>query len=75
MAQVTLPLLNEQTEEAAIIAGLLEKIGLNVAEIIKWFILPLSTKDGKIPLDLIANGRGHELIDRLTALAQGNIGS
>ena len=40
----------------------------------RWMHSPLPTDQGQTPLELIEQGRGQDLIDRLLALAIGNVG-
>lgn len=40
----------------------------------RWMVSPLIEYDGRTPIDMLAEGRGQELISRLVAAADGSMG-
>jgi hypothetical protein len=43
-------------------------------DVARWMKTPLPTDEGQTPLDVLAKGKGQGLVDRLVALATGNVG-
>jgi hypothetical protein len=43
-------------------------------DVARWMNTPLPTDEGRTPLDVLAKGKGQGLVDRLVALATGNVG-
>ena len=53
--------------------GILDALGLAGDEMRSWMHSPLPAFDGKTPQEVIEEGRGQELIARLTAYSSGNV--
>jgi len=66
----TLQVLGEMTQ----IVTILRAMGL-LKDAKRWMKTPIPSFSGRTPSDLIEEGRGQELIDRLIANATGNVGS
>ncbi len=56
------------------IVAVFRAMGWAKDDIARWMASPLPTYEGRSPLDLIKQGKGQDLIDRLVAMAVGNVG-
>lgn len=56
------------------IIGILRAMGLD-RDAARWMHTPLPSFSGQTPAALITEGRGQELVERLLAVASGNIGA
>jgi hypothetical protein len=61
----------QRVRELVEIAGLLRAMELDAST---WIRTPLPSYAGKTPFELVAEGRGRELITRLLGLAVGDVG-
>lgn len=58
-----------------VVRDILKQQGMAEPEIEQWLNAPNDAFGGKTPLKMFEEGRGRAVVDRLTQLAQGNIGS
>lgn len=56
------------------IIGLLRSMGIS-EEAPRWMHTPLPSFEGRTPAEIIEEGQGQQLVDRLLAMASGNLGT